>query len=297
MFIFKIIFVFFIIFLSNITFAEDTVVGNTDTAFKEKMKEEDRVSEMLYSFSAHKPFYLLPITYNSTPSKGSLVDLSEVNYLEVKFQFSFKFNIIKSFLNDYLSLDFAYTNLSFWQLYNSRNSAPFRETNHEPDLFLEYHPNKVSNIKAKNTIYRLGFVHQSNGQNVPESRSWNRIYTQGIFDLKYLITSLKIWHRLSEGKKTSPLTSAGDDNPDILNYLGNFELQLNQKFASHTLTLLLRNNLKKDNKGSIELSWSFPLNRNYKGYLQFYNGYGESLIDYNVAVERIGVGVLLADWL
>lgn len=269
---------------------------NTESSYKERKREERETTNMLYSVSAHKPFYILPISYNSTPTKGSLINMNDVDYMEVKFQFSFKFNVIDAFYHDHFLLAFAYTNLSFWQLYNSRNSAPFRETNHEPDLFLEYHPRSVKDIN-EGAFYRLGFVHQSNGQDTPTSRSWNRIYIQGIFNLGYLVASLKTWYRIPETEKDNPLAAGGDDNPDIERYLGNYELQLTQKWGSSTITAFWRNNLRKENRGSIELGWSFPLNENYKGYVQFYNGYGESLIDYNHPVSRVGAGFLMADWL
>ena len=64
---------------------------------------------------------------------------------------------------------------------------------------------------------------------------------------------------------------------------------------------MFRNNLDyHDNKGALELGWSFPMpfieTDEAKGYIQYFTGYGESLIDYDAAVERIGIGVILADW-
>lgn len=283
--------------LSFNAFSEDGISPlKTQEYFQRRIKEERTVKDMPFSVSAHKPFYILPASYNSNPSKGSLSNLTQVDHLEAKFQFSFKLNVIDSFWDNHMTLMFAYTNLSFWQLYNKKNSAPFRETNHEPELFLEYHPESLDSTDEW-VYYRLGFVHQSNGQDVPESRSWNRIYLQGLFNFKYLSVQLKAWKRIPESEKSTPLAVGGDDNPDIHLYLGNFELLLIQKWGSSTMTALWRNNLRSQNRGSIELGWSFPLNENYKGYVQFYNGYGESLIDYNYPVARIGAGFLMADWL
>ena len=61
-----------------------------------------------------------------------------------------------------------------------------------------------------------------------------------------------------------------------------------------------QNNLESGfSRGGLELSWSFPLwNWPYlRGYVQYYTGYGESLIDYDQYVNRLGIGFSLSDWL
>jgi phospholipase A1/A2 len=287
----------FLILFSQLGDAQaEAVDAYTNKYFKKRLQEEYKASQMHYLFSAHKPFYILPFSYNSSPSKGSLSKLSKVDYMEVKFQFSFKVHAIDSFYHDLLQLSFGYTNISFWQLYNKENSSPFRETNHEPEGFLTFYPQGVSSANS-NHYYRIGFNHQSNGQDVPASRSWNRAYVQGIFNLGYTMLSLKVWHRFKESPKSSPLETQGDDNPDIVDYMGNFELQFVSKFYKNTLSTIIRNNLRKENRGALEVSWSFPVNGPYKGYLQYFNGYGENLADYNHSTQRIGIGILMGDWL
>ena len=90
------------------------------------------------------------------------------------------------------------------------------------------------------------------------------------------------------------------DNPDLTDYLGHYELSASYKWDEHVFSVMSRNNLESGfEKGAVELSWSFPLGSwpYMKGYVQYFNGYGESLIDYNQRVNTIGIGISLTDWL
>ena len=70
------------------------------------------------------------------------------------------------------------------------------------------------------------------------------------------------------------------------------------KWKEHVFATLLRYNCDfSDSKGAIELDWSFPLPGPVKGFVQFFDGYGETLLDYDERDTRIGLGFLLADWI
>ena len=142
---------------------------------------------------------------------------------------------------------------------------------------------------------QLGFNHQSNGRSGDQSRSWNRIFASFLFEKGNFYTTLKPWWRIPEKDKDSPNDNSGDDNPDINKYLGYGEWSLFYRLGNHNLSMMLRNNLRADNKGAVQLDWSFPMTGRFRGYLQYFNGYGESLIDYNASVNRLSLGVILTD--
>jgi len=45
----------------------------------------------------------------------------------------------------------------------------------------------------------------------------------------------------------------------------------------------------------VQLDYTFPLWGRVRGYTQLFNGYGNSLIDYNQNITRVGIGILLSD--
>ena len=139
--------------------------------------------------------------------------------------------------------------------------------------------------------------HQSNGRGGTLSRSWNRLYADFEFEKDNLVVGLKPWWRIPEDDKDDPLDASGDDNPDIDDYLGYFEFTTVYRYQDHEFGLLLRNNLRDDNRGAVQLDWTFPLWRGIRGYAQYFNGYGETLIDYDARIERFGIGILLTDLL
>ncbi len=190
---------------------------------------------------------------------------------------------------DYGDIYVAYTNLSFWQAYNSDFSRPFRETNHEPEIFLSF-KNNWKFWGVTNNLINVGIVHQSNGQDAEQSRSWNRIYAHFVFQKDNFTVSLKPWLRILKDDKD-------DDNPDIEKYLGHGELRVGYKMGNHTFSSMFRHNFRSDQKGALELGWSFPLVNRVRGYVQYFYGYGESLIDYNESVNRLSVGIALTDWM
>ncbi len=240
----------------------------------------------------YRPNYILPLAYNTSPNQDQSLDVdpnARAQNTEVKFQISFKVKLWEDILGKDVDLWFAYTQLAFWQLYNKEFSAPFRETNYEPELLLNFRTN-YDLLGLKGRIINIGLNHQSNGRSQPLSRSWNRIVANFGFERDRFNLLLRTWYRIPE-------TTKDDDNPDIDRYLGYGEIWGYYFWNKHRFGAMLRNNLRpSDNKGAVQLEWSFPLIEHVSGYVQYFNGYGESLIDYNKSVNRFSIGFMLTDW-
>jgi len=264
------------------------------SALENRIKTERENEETNFSLIPHKPNYII-LSNNSSPNEKPFTEAFpdrdiDLDTLETKFQISVKVPLAKGLINNHGDLYAAYTGRFFWQQFNSDNSSPFRETNHEPELWLSF-KNDSELWGFRNSVIRTGIVHQSNGQAGSLSRSWNRVFADFIVEKGNAYFSFKPWIRISEDFED-------DDNPDIDDYMGNFELSGVYKMGEQSFSLMTRNNLDFDeNRGAVEFGWTFPLSGNLKGYVQWFNGYGESLIDYNSSSNSIGVGVKISDWL
>ncbi len=193
------------------------------------------------------------------------------------------------------SLWFGYTQQSTWQLFNGATSRPFRTTDHEPELVYVY-PTDIALPGGWRWRYAgVGLVHQSNGQSLPLSRSWNRVYLMGGVELgdDFAITG-RIWKRVHEG-------AASDDNPDIVDFIGRAELSGRWNInRDNTLAATWRTTLRNESRGSVRLEWlkalGDPVKNNLRFHVQLFSGYGDTLVDYNRRRTVLSVGLSLVDF-
>lgn len=235
---------------------------------------------------------------NNTPTspnpQNQSLTASPQDNRDLKFQFSMKHDLAD--FDRFGSLWFGYTQLSFWQFYDATNSRPFRENNYEPELIYSVRPNDLLTRLAINpSILNFGLLHQSNGQSNPRSRSWNRIYIQPGIEHNYdgdrrLVVLARWWQRIKEDPAT-------DDNPDITDYLGHGDIEL--RYSQNSIweaAVIARARSFQLDLSAPWTSWRLltlasPGQHNTNVHLQYFSGYGESLIDYNQKHETWGIGL------
>ena len=269
--------------------------------FLERIAAERATENNPFVLTPHRLNYILPYSYNNNPNQQAYSaggESAPIDNAEAKLQISVKVPL--NYGDLFTTSDgiyFGFTLKSFWQVYNHEISAPFRETNYRPEVFYQ----APLPFKSGNGMWlgRVGLEHESNGRTQLLSRSWNRAYVAVGYAADNWLLSIQPWYRFPEDAKPEtqpgqPPASKGDDNPDIQDYMGHFEMNGAYKYKKVEFTGMFRRNFSTS-KGAHEIGMTFPLWGRLKGYAQYFDGYGESLIDYNNKNQRLGIGFLLTD--
>lgn len=213
-----------------------------------------------------------------------------------RFQLSFKYRLFDATAGlgqdrPWLSgLYFAYTQNSLWDL--SAESKAFRDTSYRPSIFWKWE--RAPNAKAFFDGARVGLEHESNGDEGELSRSINIAFVrpEWLWQLRFGGTfefTPKLYVYLDK-----------EENTDIDDYRGYADWRMRYDSGGNWIaTAVVRNGTA--GKGSVLVDLS-RRTRDLKfgpvsGYLhvQFFTGYGESILDYNVRRKsqlRLGFAIV-----
>lgn len=214
-----------------------------------------------------------------------------------KFQFSFKYKLLQFTNVDEArmarTLQFAFTQRSLWDL--EGDSSPFYDTSYIPELIYE---SLAPQPEEKDTWftwlgYQAGFRHESNGRDGPVSRSLNVVYARPVF----AFGALDGWHLLVIPEVFTYVDTL-EDNPDLKDYRGHGMLRL--VFGRNDgPSLMVSAWAGRDfDHGTVQLDFTLPLRTrllDFETYLlvQYFNGYGESLLSYRESSETVRAGFSL----
>ncbi|MCW8956516.1 MAG: phospholipase A [Gammaproteobacteria bacterium] len=275
---------------NHVSNTSESSSNDIDDIVSPKERFEYLTQRKPFKITPYEPIYFMPVAYTSHPNNDPFTDIGGIgleNY-EAKFQLSTRFKITDDILHKNGDLWFGYTQKSFWQLYND-SSSPFRETNYKPELWFSLQT-AYDFMGMTNRFIDFGITHESNGRGLSLSRSWNRAYIRFGLEKDNLALFFMPWTRIH--------IDDTDDNPNIEDYVGKAEIKALYQKNDRIIAAIVRNNFDfKQNRGSYELNWVFPMSGNLKGMLQYFNGYGESLIDYNIRMKRISLGLVIINWL
>lgn len=251
-----------------------------------------------WNIRSYQPIYLMPGFWTSKKNEfpqsenpqNTVEEDQNLTSIEAKFQLSLKTKAVENILGNNGDLWLGYTQSSRWQVYNSEESRPFRETNYEPEASFVLRTN-YDLFGLNWRMLGLTINHQSNGRSDPLSRSWNRVMLNLGFEKDNFALMVRPWYRFEENRDD-------DNNPEIKNYIGRGDMTAFYRHNEHDFSLMLRHTLKggDDNRGAVQFDWSFPISGRLRGQFQLFDGYGESLIDYNHRATYVGLGVSLMNW-
>jgi len=243
-------------------------------------------------------------TAPASPTAGHTATYAPYNTAETRIQLSVRTKIAQGLFTgaDPSVLDslwFSYSQQSYWQLFNNDLSRPFRATDHEPELTYILPVDWQLPGGWRMRYAGISANHQSNGQTLPLSRSWNRVIARAGMEWGHtFVVNGSVWQRMPEDAAT-------DDNPDIADLVGRAEVSADWNInPSNTLALTVRHSLQANANGSIRIGWLHKVGTSsasgersgLRFHTEVFSGYGDSLLDYNRQRTVLSVGLTLLDW-
>lgn len=224
----------------------------------------------------HRLNYVLPLTWPE--------DSHDSDDAELKFQISLLHQVGQT------PFYLGYTQVAYWRWFDTERSRPFREINFNPEVWYRFDRGR---LPVDWLGVDVGYEHESNGEGVADSRSWDRFYLRPWFEEGRWRGQLKLWYRLPEDPKKAPDDPSGDDNPDILDYYGHHEARLAYRFSGGDRLAVTTRYAYSDDRGSVKLDYAIATDGDGYFFFQLFSGYGESLQTYRASRTRIGVGFAL----
>lgn len=217
---------------------------------------------------------------------------------DVKFQISFAYQLLNSdgplatAAPALKGFHIAYTQTSLWD--GNASSAPFYDTSYKPEFFFAWE-NVMRSPPARwfQLDLQASLKHESNGKGGADSRSLNIAYfrptlTLGRDDGLQLILQPRVW------------TYLGDlsDNPDVVDYRGYADLRAILGWKRGLQLSALGRMGRDGNHRALQLDLTYPMMRIFGSFslyldVQYFTGYGESLLGYNRSSDELRAGLAL----
>lgn len=261
-----------------------TLVGIEVSLHAQIMKTEngERLSDSIRREYDNGPYFTL--YKDNYFMAGTALDSrpSAINS-DVKFQVSIAQRVTKSTLpfNSYFFI--FYNQKVFWNVF--QESMPVHDLNFNPGIGLS----KLLIVKDR-VVGKASLLieHESNGRDSIFSRSWNKISLCGsIYLSPQFMVHAKYWIPIVDGI----------NNKDILRYCGMYQsgIQISSRDKKFGLavTLVKRKGWNFNYNTIVELNYRLFKKDNQYLFLQYYNGYGENLLDYNKYHSRLRLGIVI----
>ena len=189
------------------------------------------------------------------------------------------------------NLYFGYTQTSLWDVDDLQASTI--DTTFQPELFFAMQtpppPVEIHGLRAAGLGLQIGVQHESNGRSGEESRNANYVYVQptvffGNRDGVHGEVAIK--GRMFFGSM--------DSNEDLEDYYGHAEVFAAVRFGDG-LHATVTGRLGDDpGRGALQIDLSYPLQKlrvDAYFHVQYFNGFTESLLDYDEHHQTVRVGV------